>query len=143
MPQAPRKRSRSSKYASKEEKAREDVIKKRAGRRLQSAAARQDIRFRFYNTEQIQAMAMAPLSVHQAHLQSLNGLDILADAATSRSRVAVSELARLLVLAPNEISSRSSDSNLYSANIPALSAKDLLSSYLKSLLPQEVCSTTD
>ncbi|KAH7413531.1 hypothetical protein BKA64DRAFT_692510 [Cadophora sp. MPI-SDFR-AT-0126] len=104
MPQAPRKRSRSSKYASKEEKAREDVIKKRAGRRLQSAAARQDIRFRFYNTEQIQAMAMAPLSVHQAHLQSLNGLDILADAATSRSRVAVSELARLLVLAPNEIS---------------------------------------
>jgi hypothetical protein len=90
MPQTPQKRGRPSKYASNEEKAREDVIKKRARRRLQSATARRDIRFQFYNTKQIQAVA--PLSVHQAHLQSSNGLNILADAAISlQSRVAVSE----------------------------------------------------
>jgi membrane carboxypeptidase/penicillin-binding protein PbpC len=81
MPQTPQKRGRPSKYASKEEKAREDVIKKRARRRLQSTAARRDIRFQFYNTGQIQAVA--PLPVHQVHLQSSNGLNVLTDAATS------------------------------------------------------------
>jgi membrane carboxypeptidase/penicillin-binding protein PbpC len=80
MPQTPQKRGRPSKYASKEEKAREDVIKRRARRQLQSAAARRDIRFQFYNAGQIQAVASLP--VHQAHLQLLNSLNVFADAAT-------------------------------------------------------------
>jgi len=71
MPQTPQKRGRPPKYASKEEKAREDVNKRRARRQVQSAAARRDIRFQFYTAEQIQAVATS--SVHQAHLQSSSG----------------------------------------------------------------------
>jgi hypothetical protein len=86
---------------------------------------------------------VTPSSIHQAHLQSSNGLSVLADAATSlQSRVAVSEPVRLPVLPPNAISCSSSASNLHSANRPALSAEDLGPSHPKSLLPQKVCSTT-
>lgn len=117
------------------------MIKRRARRQLQSGAARRDIRFQFYNAEQIQAVV--PLPVHQAHLQSSNCLNILVDAAVSlQSRVAVSGPARLPVLAPNATNSSSSDSNPHSANGPALSVKDLPSSHPKSLLLQEVCSKT-
>jgi hypothetical protein len=46
MPQVSNKRGQRRKYGSKEEKARQDIIARRARRRLQSTAARDNIRFK-------------------------------------------------------------------------------------------------
>ena len=123
MPQIPKKRGRPRIY-SKKEKAKVDVVNRRIRRQAQSAATRQNIRFQVYTAEPIQAVA--PSSLHQAHLQSSNGLNVLADAATSR--INISQPGRLPDLPPNEIGSSCCDS-------------ELPSSHPAPLLPQEVCST--
>ncbi|QKD56910.1 uncharacterized protein FOBCDRAFT_227387 [Fusarium oxysporum Fo47] len=53
MPQISTKRGRPRKYGSKEEKARQDVIARRARRRLQSTAARDNTRFKIYTTSMV------------------------------------------------------------------------------------------
>ncbi|KAL6410928.1 hypothetical protein AUP68_07360 [Ilyonectria robusta] len=61
MPQIPNKRSQPRKYGSKEEKARQDVIARRARRRLQSTAAREDTRFKIYTTPNVKKRRSATL----------------------------------------------------------------------------------
>jgi hypothetical protein len=58
----PQKTSQPPKYASKEEKAREDAIKRRERRRVQSTRAQRDIRFKHYLTEEAPAIIPSLIS---------------------------------------------------------------------------------
>ncbi|KIM93299.1 hypothetical protein OIDMADRAFT_61797 [Oidiodendron maius Zn] len=80
MFQVPKKRGRPRLY-SPQEKARRDVVNRRLRRQAKSAAKRQNtIRFQNYTAEQIQPVP--PPIPHQVHLQSLDGLNVLADTAS-------------------------------------------------------------
>ncbi|UPK96073.1 hypothetical protein LCI18_007008 [Fusarium solani-melongenae] len=48
MPIAPKKRRRPRKFGTSEEKARQDIIAKRAPRRLRSSSAHGDVRFQVF-----------------------------------------------------------------------------------------------
>ena len=104
------------------EKAKVDVANRRLRRRAQAAAARQNnIRFQIYTAERVQ---VEPLIPHQGHFQSLNSINVLAEAATSQ--VITSQLGKF----PNETRS------------PTLYDSELGSSNRATLPPLEACSTT-
>ncbi|PWI64141.1 hypothetical protein PCL_12107 [Purpureocillium lilacinum] len=71
MPTTPQKRGRPRKYRSKEEKARRDVLAKRARRHLQWTVAHRDVRFQVYQTPASSA----------TENESAGRLGVLADAA--------------------------------------------------------------
>lgn len=81
MLQPTRKPGRPRKYASKEEKARQDVIAKRARRRLQIC------RFRVNTAPKTQIGPLPAPSLHQAYLQPLDRLSSLAEVACSVSPI--------------------------------------------------------
>lgn len=123
MSQIPKKRGRPRLYP-EGEKAKVDVVNRRLRRRAQAAAKRQNnIRFQIYTAEQVQAEPPTP---HQAHFQSLNNLNVLADAATSQ--LITSQLAKLPD-PPNE------------SRGPTLYDKELAASHRATLLPLEASST--
>ncbi|KAH7111565.1 hypothetical protein EDB81DRAFT_671244 [Dactylonectria macrodidyma] len=74
-----KKRGRPRKYGSKEEKARQDVVARRVRRRLESTAARKDIRFRVYIAPNVEAEPC--LAAQTTYSQPLDCLSVLADAA--------------------------------------------------------------
>ncbi|KAH7124214.1 hypothetical protein EDB81DRAFT_214001 [Dactylonectria macrodidyma] len=84
MPEAPKKRGRPRKYDTPEEKARQDVITKRARRRLRSSSVHGDIRFQVYVPQPIEALR--PPSSLQRHAESTSCLDVLANAASRSDR---------------------------------------------------------
>ncbi|KAH7000717.1 hypothetical protein EDB80DRAFT_724373 [Ilyonectria destructans] len=84
MPEAPKKRGRPRKYDTPEEKARQDVIAKRARRRLRSSSVHGDIRFQVYVPQPIEALR--PPSSLQRHTESTSCLDVLANAASRSDR---------------------------------------------------------
>lgn len=77
MQTTPQKRGRPRKFGSKEEKARQDVLAKRARRHLQRTAAHCDVRFQVYQTPASSATEKEPAG----------RLDVLADAAQLVSRM--------------------------------------------------------
>ncbi|KAJ3455163.1 hypothetical protein MRS44_013763 [Fusarium solani] len=84
MPEAPKKRGRPRKYDTPEEKARQDVIAKRARRRLRSSSVHGDIRFQVYVPQPIEALR--PPSSLQRHTESTSCLGVLANAASRSDR---------------------------------------------------------
>ena len=84
MPEAPKKRGRPLKYDTPKEKARQDVIAKRARRRLRSSSVHGDIRFQVYVPQPIEALR--PPSSLQRHTESTSCLDVLANAASRSDR---------------------------------------------------------
>ncbi|KFY66151.1 hypothetical protein V497_01104 [Pseudogymnoascus sp. VKM F-4516 (FW-969)] len=123
MSPIPKKRGRPRIYP-KGVKAKVDVVNRRLRRRAQAAAARQNnIRIQIYTAEQVQVEPSIP---HQGHFQSLNNLDILADAATSQ--VITSQLAKI----PDPSNETRG---------PTLYDKELPSSHCAALLSLGSCST--
>lgn len=123
MSPIPKKRGRPRIYT-KGEKAKVDVVNRRLRRRAQAAAARQNnIRFQIYTAEQVQVEPSIP---HQGYFQSLNNLDLLADAATSQ--VITSQLAKI----PDPSNETRG---------PTIYDKELPSSHRATLLSLESCST--
>ena len=103
MSQTPKKRGRPSKYTSKEEKDRKNVIKRRAKRQAQAASKRPlpNERFRNYTNNQIPA-AQLP-SLYQEYLQSSSRPNALANAASCPLfEIETSERDTLLRPPPNE-----------------------------------------
>ncbi|KAH6977639.1 hypothetical protein EDB80DRAFT_657834 [Ilyonectria destructans] len=91
MPETPKRRGRPRKYGTQEEKARQDVIAKRARRarrRLRNSPAHKDIRFQVYVAQP--TGALPPSSSQQNRSQSTNCLDVLADAASLSDRLSTS-----------------------------------------------------
>jgi hypothetical protein len=81
MPEASTKRGRPRKYGSKEEKARQDVIARRARRRLQSTATRDNIRFKIYTTPKVKDKQRLA-SRQETCPRSLGCFNVHADAAS-------------------------------------------------------------
>ncbi|KAH8656741.1 hypothetical protein BGZ61DRAFT_466274 [Ilyonectria robusta] len=84
MPEAPKKRGRPRKYDTPEEKARQDVIAKRARRRLRNSSVHGDIRFQVYVPQPIEALP--PSSSPQGRPESTSCLDVLANTASRSDR---------------------------------------------------------
>ncbi|KAL6405708.1 uncharacterized protein AUP68_10845 [Ilyonectria robusta] len=93
MPEGPKKRGRPRKYDTPEEKARQDVIAKRARRRLRDSSVHGDIRFQVYVPQPIEALP--PSSSPQGRPESTSYLNVLANT-TSRSDRAETPLPRAL-----------------------------------------------
>ncbi|KAI5456832.1 hypothetical protein BGZ63DRAFT_428932 [Mariannaea sp. PMI_226] len=134
------KRGRPSKYGSKEEKARQDVIAKRARRRLRSTAAHRDTRFQVYVAQMMEA---GPTSSAQSclHLQPSNCLGVLADAASLAQRIGISP-SRSLAINPSEMIAAGNESHIQFVDCATPSTGVIPSPHPIPLLSDELCNTT-
>jgi hypothetical protein len=109
MPRTPKKRGRPGKYDTPEDKARRDVVAKRARRRLRKQPTHDNIRFQIYVSPQIGASPLKPSQDHQSYETNLLGGPPEVDSSWNRTESPTSSIDA--VLAGGEQSPQSSSGN--------------------------------